>query len=168
MYIGISNYSKEQTEKMIRLFKERHTPFVIHQVSYNMLNREAEKGLLDVLQENKLGAIAYGPLAEGLLTDRSSQEIPADFPAHRTNSNLLTPENIASTQQKLRSLKKIADARNQTLSQVALAWLLKDPTVASVIIGSTNIDHVHDNLAALEHLKFSQSELNEIKTILHN
>ncbi|WP_379947372.1 aldo/keto reductase [Enterococcus devriesei] len=168
LYIGISNYSKEQTEKMIRLFKERHTPFVIHQVSYNMLNREAEEGLLDVLQENKLGAIAYGPLAEGLLTDRSSQKIPADFPAHRTNSSLLAPEKIASTQQKLRSLKKIADAREQTLSQLALAWLLKDPTVASVVIGSTNIDHVHDNLAALQHLEFSQSELNEIKTILHS
>lgn len=167
LYIGISNYSKEQTEEMIRLFKERKTPFVVHQVSYNMLNRSAEDGLLDVLKENHAGAIAYGPLAEGLLTDRSAQAIPDNFAAHRTNSTLLSPENVAETQERLRALQAIAQNRNQTLSQMALAWLLKDPTVASVVIGSTKIEHLHDNLAALKQLSFTADELNAINKILN-
>ncbi|WP_071131547.1 aldo/keto reductase [Enterococcus timonensis] len=167
LYIGISNYSVAETKKMIDLFQKKGTPFVIHQVSYNMLNREPEDGLLELLAENNLGTIAYGPLAEGLLTDASSKKIPDSFQAHRTNASLLTPAEKPHTQEKLQSLQKIAAERGQSLSQMALAWLLRNEVVTSVVVGALQVKHLEDNIQALDNLAFSKEELQSINQILN-
>lgn len=168
LYIGISNYFTEDTKKMIALFEEKGTPFVIHQMSYNMLNREVEEdGLFDLLEEHQLGAIAYGPLAEGLLSDKFSQKIPDDFPIHRTNAYILQGDSQAKTQKRLHDLYDLAQQRGQTLSQMALAWLLRKETMTSVVVGTTTIPHFDDNLAALKNTTFSDEELTQIEKILH-
>lgn len=166
LYVGISNYETPQAKKAIQLFKQLGTPFVLDQMSYNILNRHVEtSGLIDTLGAEGAGLIAYGPLSEGLLSDRYLTGIPDDFPIHRTNSALLengTDQVVAQ----LNALNEIAQKRHQTLSQFALAWLLKDPVVASVIIGTTSVEHLDENLKALEHLDFTKDELTEIENIL--
>lgn len=166
LYVGISNYTQAQTAEMVGYFNDMHTPFTVNQVSYNMLNRQAEDtGLLDYLGQNNAGLIAYGPLAEGLLTQRYLDGIPADFPIHRTNKYLLDKGADAVVKQ-LNALNKIAIERGQTLAQMALAWLLRSETVTSVIIGTTSVAHLHANLAATEQLTFSDDEVQQIKQIL--
>lgn len=166
-YIGISNYNTAETKEMIRLFKERRTPFIIHQMSYNMLNREArDTGLLSLLDESGVGGIAYGPLAEGLLTDKFSCHIPDDFPIHRTNKQLLAGAARVETQNRLEQLRQVAEQRGQTLSQLALAWLLAQKAITSVVVGATQLHHFEDNLKALDNLMFSEEEMTGIETIL--
>lgn len=166
-YIGISNYNTAETKEMIRLFKERRTPFIIHQMSYNMLNREArDTGLLSLLDESGVGGIAYGPLAEGLLTDKFSRHIPGDFPIHRTNKQLLAGSAREETQKRLEQLHQVAEQRGQTLSQLALAWLLAQKAITSVVVGATQLHHFEDNLKALDNLMFSEEEMTGIETIL--
>lgn len=166
LYIGVSNYNAEQTAAIAKLFDELGTPFIGNQVSYNMLNQTAgDDGLLDVLDENHAGLIAYGPLAEGLLTDRYLNDIPEDYPIHRTNA-FLFEEGKDALIAKLNSLNDIAQARGQKLSQMALAWLLKDRRVASVVIGASNIDHLIDNLSFSDNMTFSDDEVTQIETIL--
>lgn len=166
LYVGVSNYETPEMEKAISMFQQLGTPFVLDQMSMNLLNNHTEKsGLLDVLKKNGVGAIAYGPLSEGLLSDRYLNGIPDDFPIHHTNSGLLK-NGKASLVKKLNDLNNIAQSRHQTLSQMSLAWLLRDPVVASVIIGTTNIDHLDDNLKALDNLNFSQSEIDQINTLI--
>lgn len=139
LYVGISNYTKAQTAEMIGYFKDMQTPFTVNQVSYNMLNRQAEStGLLDYLGQNNAGLVAYGPLAEGLLTQRYLDGIPADFPIHRTNKYLLAA-GADTVVKRLNALNAIASQRGQTLAQLALAWLLRSKTVTSVIIGTTSV-----------------------------
>ncbi|MHC5248759.1 aldo/keto reductase [Enterococcus sp. LJL90] len=167
LYVGISNYSAEETKEMARLLKGKGTPFVIHQMSYNLMNRELEAdGLFDVLEEEKIGGIAYGPLAEGLLTDKFSEAIPDDFPIHRTNSQLLEKGNREKTQKQLQQLRQIANERNQTLSQLALAWLLNQKAITSVVIGTTKVKNFDDNISALDNLEFSRKELEAIDNVL--
>lgn len=166
LYIGVSNYNAEQTAAITKLFDELGTPFIGNQVSYNMLNQTAgDDGLLDVLDESHAGLIAYGPLAEGLLTDRYLNDIPEDYPIHRTNA-FLFEEGKDALIAKLNSLNDIAQARGQKLSQMALAWLLKDRRVASVVIGASNIDHLIDNLSFSDNMTFSDDEVTQIETIL--
>ncbi|MGY3742427.1 aldo/keto reductase [Leuconostoc inhae] len=166
LYIGVSNYTAEQTKAIAKIFNQLGTPFIGNQVSYNMLNRTAEKdGLLEVLDKNHAGLIAYGPLAEGLLTDRYLDEIPDDYPIHRTNEFLFESGKTALIT-KLNALNNIALARGQKLSQMALAWLLKDERVPSVVIGASNIDHLLDNLSFSDNMVFSDDELERIKSIL--
>jgi len=166
LYVGISNYTQAQTAEMVGYFNDMHTPFTVNQVSYNMLNRQAETtGLLDYLGQNNAGLVAYGPLAEGLLTQRYLDGIPADFPIHRTNKYLLDKGPDAVVKQ-LNALNKIAIERGQTLAQMALAWLLRSETVTSVIIGTTSVAHLHANLAATQQLTFSDDEVQQIKQIL--
>ncbi|MFC6201081.1 aldo/keto reductase [Lactiplantibacillus nangangensis] len=166
LYVGISNYTQAQTAEMVGYFNDMHTPFTVNQVSYNMLNRQAETtGLLDYLGQNNAGLVAYGPLAEGLLTQRYLDGIPADFPIHRTNKYLLAKGADVVVEQ-LNALNKIAIERGQTLAQMALAWLLRSETVTSVIIGTTSVDHLHANLAATQQLTFSDDEVKQIKQIL--
>ncbi|MBL1226025.1 aldo/keto reductase [Enterococcus sp. BWR-S5] len=168
-YIGISNYNTAETMEMIRLFKERRTPFVIHQMSYNMLNREPrDSGLLELLDESGIGGIAYGPLAEGLLTDKFSQHIPEDFPIHRTNKQLLAGSAREVTQRRLEQLRKVAEQRRQSLSQMALAWLLAQKEITSVVVGATQLHHFEDNLEALDNLHFSEEEVLAIDSILND
>lgn len=166
MYVGISNYDRDQTAEMIGYFKDMHTPFTVNQFSYNMLHETAQTtGLIDLLAQNGAGLVAYGPLAEGLLTQRYLDGIPADFPIHRTNKYLLTNGTDAVVKQ-LNDLNAVAQHRGQTLAQMALAWLLRSEAVTSVIIGTTSIDHLHANLDAAKQLTFSDEEVAAIKQIL--
>ncbi|MFT8500264.1 MAG: aldo/keto reductase, partial [Liquorilactobacillus satsumensis] len=130
LYIGISNFDSAQTKRAVEIFKDLGTPFTVNQVSYNMLNQSVEKdGLLATLKEAKKGLVAYGPLAEGLLSARYLKGIPEDFKIHRT-SQAVFDNGTAAVEQKLHALNKIASARGQNLSQLALAWLLRNEVVA--------------------------------------
>ncbi len=166
LYIGISNFDNEQTQAAVKLFHELGTPLVLSQMSYNMFNRSVETtGLLDTLRQNGVGMVAYGPLSEGLLSDRYLDGIPEDFPIHPTNRGTFKNGRDAVVT-KLQQLNAIAHDRNQTLSQMALAWLLRDKVVSSVIIGTTSVAHLDDNLKASENLNFTDAELQAIATIL--
>lgn len=166
LYIGISNYNGEQTARMIELFKEMHTPFVVNQSSYNMLNREPQNdGTLKTLAENDDGFIAYGPLAEGLLTSKYLNGIPSDIHLHWTN-NFILENGEEKAIAKLNKLNDLAKNRNQTLAQMSLAWLLHDPTVVSVVTGASKVAHLDDNLKALDNLEFTPDELEEIDKIV--
>lgn len=166
LYVGISNYETAQAKEAIQLFKELGTPFVLDQMSMNLLNSHVDdSGLTDLLQANGAALIAYGPLAEGLLSDRYLKGLSDDLRIHRTNRDLLVDGEDALVA-KLNALNEIAQARNQSLSQLSLAWLLRNPVVASVIIGTTSIEHLDDNLKALDHLEFSQAEINQITELL--
>ena len=166
LYVGISNYDRDQTAPMIKYFNEMHTPFTVNQYSYNMLNQQAQTaGLIDYLGQHNAGLVAYGPLAEGLLTQRYLQGIPADFPIHRTNKYLFD-QGTAAVVNQLNALNRIAEQRGQTLAQMALAWLLRSQVVTSVIIGTTNVDHLHANLEATHNLTFSDDEVKAITAIL--
>lgn len=166
LYIGISNFDVQQTEAITKLFKKMGTPFTVNQVSYNILNREAEdSGLLDAMEHEGKSVVAYGPLAEGLLSTRYLEGIPDSYKIHHTSQSVFD-EGKDKVIQRLRGLNEIAQEREQTLSQLALAWLLRNETVASVIIGTTNLKHLNDNLAAIQHLDFSEDELKRINSIL--
>ncbi len=166
LYIGISNYNTAQMKEMAGLLKERHVPYVLNQFSYNMLNQEAaDTGLLTAAKELGGGVIAYGPVAEGLLSDRYLTGIPADFPIHRTNKYLFD-EGTDKVAAKLNQLNELAQGRQQTLAQMSLAWLLKDQVVTSVILGTSKIEHLVDNIKAAEHLDFTQDELDQIQKII--
>lgn len=166
LYVGVSNFEKSQLEEAIRLFKQLGTPFVLDQMSMNILNNHVENsGIIDVLKNNGAGAIAYGPLSEGLLSDRYLNGIPDSFKIHHTNQQLFDNGKDVLVK-KLNDLNDIAKNRDQTLSQMSLAWLLRDPVVASVIIGTTNVEHLDDNLKTLDNLDFSQDEIDAIDKLI--
>lgn len=166
LYVGVSNYTAAQTAAIAKIFDDLGTPFIGNQVSYNMLNRSVESdGLLEVLDNHHAGLIAYGPLAEGLLTDRYLDNIPDDYPVHRTNE-FLFQDGKEALLSKLNSLNQIANERGQKLSQMALAWLLRDKRVASVVIGASKIDHLIDNLSFADQMIFTETELARIDDIL--
>jgi len=166
LYIGISNYDAEQTDTMIAMLKDYHVPFVVNQASYNMLRPAVyEDGLMDTLKQHNRSLVAYGPLSEGLLTDRYLGGIPADFPIHWSNTDIFKNGKDAVVQ-KLTQLNTIAQERNQTLAQMALAWLLRDQSVASVIIGTTSERNLLSNIEAGQNLAFSSDEERKIKHIL--
>lgn len=166
LYVGVSNFEVPQMKEAVKLFKELGTPFVLDQMSMNLLNNHVEKsGLDDVLRDGGVGAIAYGPLCEGLLSDRYLNGITDSFKIHPTNKQLLAngPDALVK---KLNDLNAIAKNRHQTLSQMALVWLLRDPVVASVIIGTTNVDHLDQNLQALSNQTFSDDEVSAIEKLI--
>ena len=161
LYVGISSYSARRTREAAAILRRLGTPLLIHQPSYSMLNRWIEAELLDVLAEERIGAIAFSPLAQGLLTDRYLDGVPSDSRAARPGSfsqSLLTPANLANA----RALREIARGRGQTLAQMALAWTLRDPRVASALVGASSVAQLDDNLAAIAHLDFTPEELAEI------
>ncbi len=166
LYIGISNYSREQTEAALKVFRELKTPYILNQSCYNLLDRHVEEdGLLACAKENGFGLIVYSPLAQGLLTDRYRYGIPADSRIKKSFSlkeERLTPE----LQQQLDGLRRIAEARGETLPELALSWVLKDETVASVIIGASSSAQILDNLKI--NPAFTQEELDEIERVLHS
>ncbi|WP_174919236.1 aldo/keto reductase [Acetilactobacillus jinshanensis] len=166
LYIGISNYNGKQTAQIIKYFKEFHTPFVVNQASYNMLNRAPEEdGTLKTLAKNKDGLVAYGPLAEGLLTGKYLHGMPDDVHVHWSN-NFVFKNGKDKVVKKLNQLNDMAKHRGQTLAQMGLAWLLHNPTVTSVVTGASKVKHLEDNLGALNNLKFTQDELDEIDKIV--
>jgi L-glyceraldehyde 3-phosphate reductase len=161
LYVGISSYSAQRTSEAAAMLRRLGTPLLIHQPSYSMINRWIEAELLDVLAEERIGAIAFSPLAQGLLTDRYLDGVPLDSRAAREGSfsrKLLTESNLANA----RALREIARGRGQTLPQMALAWTLRDPRVASALVGASSVAQLDDNLTALEKLAFAPDELAEI------
>ena len=163
-YAGISSYSPERTREAAALLREMGVPLLIHQPSYSMLNRWVEEGdpsLLDVLGEEGVGCIAFSPLAQGMLTDRYLDGIPEGSRAAQGKSldpSLLTDEALAH----IRRLNEIAQARGQSLAQLALAWVLRDERVTSVLIGASSVKQLDDNLAVLDNLEITQEELDAI------
>ncbi len=161
LYVGISSYSPEQTREAAAILRRLGTPCLIHQPSYSMLNRWIETELLDVVEEEGIGVIAFSPLAQGMLTDRYLNGIPEDSRAAEDGSlqqSFLTESNL----EKIRQLNRIAQRRGQTLAQMALAWCLRDPRVTSVLFGASSLKQLEDNVAALDNLDFSEEELKEI------
>jgi len=161
LYAGISSYSAERTTRAAAVLRSMGVPLLIHQPSYSMLNRWVEAGLLDVLEDEGVGLIAFSPLAQGMLTSRYLDGVPADSRATQGKSldpGMLTDANLA----KVRALAAIAERRGQTLSQLAIAWLLKDERVTSVLIGASSVAQLEENLRALDRLDFSAAELTEI------
>lgn len=166
LYVGVSNYTTEQFNAIAEIFAELKTPFIGNQVSYNMLNREAETtGLVQAVGEYKAGLVAYGPLSEGLLTDRYLDGIPSDLPLHWSNKVMLENGNDVVIA-KLNKLNDLAKQRGQKLSQMALAWLLRDSRVASVVIGASRTEHLLDNLKFSDNMELSVEELKIIDDIL--
>jgi L-glyceraldehyde 3-phosphate reductase len=160
-YAGISSYGPERTEQAAKLLRELGTPLLIHQPSYSMLNRWIERGLLDVLEREGVGAIVFSPLAQGLLTDKYLHGVQDDSRVRRGNyfgEELLSEENL----QRARALDAIAKRREQTLAQLAISWALRDGRVTSALLGASSVAQLEQNVAALERLEFDADELAEI------
>jgi L-glyceraldehyde 3-phosphate reductase len=161
LYAGISSYSAERTAEAAAIMKRLGTPLLIHQPSYSMLNRWIEGGLLDVLENEGIGCIAFSPLAQGLLTGKYLGGIPEGSRASRNGS--LSSEQISEeTLAHVRALGQIARRRGQTLAQMAIAWALRDPRVTSALIGASSVEQLEENLAAADNTEFSPEELAEI------
>ena len=166
LYAGLSNYSAEQTRQAVKILKQLGTPCLIHQPRYNMFDRWVEDGLLDALAEEGIGCIAFSPLAQGLLTDRYLQGIPEGSRASRPQP-FLRPENITEEKLgKVRRLNEIAKRRGQSMAQLALAWVLRQPAMTSVLKGASKVSQVEDGVGTIKNLKFSPQELQEIEAIL--
>ena len=166
LYVGISNYSADQTKKAVDILKSMGTPCLIHQPRYNLLDCWVEDGLLDVLEKNGVGSVLFSSLFQGLLTDKYLNEIPegsrASKPHGFLNTSDITPEKI----DKVKRLNEIAKSRGQKMSQLALAWVLRDKRVTSVIIGASKDSHIEDAVAIQSNLDFKQEELTAIENIL--
>jgi L-glyceraldehyde 3-phosphate reductase len=162
LYAGISSYSAQHTREAAAILRSLGTPLLIHQPSYSMLNRWIEPELVNVLKEEGIGCIVFSPLAQGLLTDRYLKGVPEGSRASHAGSmrpEMLTEENLA----KIRALNEIAKRRGQTLAQMAVAWVLRDPVVTSALVGASSVAQLEQNVAALEKkLEFSKAELDEI------
>ncbi|MGH2869957.1 MAG: L-glyceraldehyde 3-phosphate reductase [Solirubrobacteraceae bacterium] len=161
-YAGISSYSAPRTEEAIQILRRLGTPLLIHQPSYSMLNRWVEPELLNVLGREGVGAIAFSPLAQGLLTGKYLNGIPEDSRVRRgqaLSEDLITEENVA----RARALAEIADGRGQTLAQLAIAWVLRDERVTSALIGASSVAQLEQNVAALERLELDAAELEAIE-----
>jgi len=161
LYAGISSYSPQRTAEAAKILRELGTPLFIHQPSYSLLNRWIEGGLLDAVAEAGAGVIAFSPLAQGMLTDKYLDGVPADSRMAENSSlpaELLSEENL----QRIRALNEIASRRGQSLAQLAIAWAARDERVSSVLVGASSVRQLEQNLAALEHRSFSSDELDEI------
>ena len=166
LYVGISNYPAELTRQACQLLRDLGTPCLIHQPRYSMFDRWVEGGLLDALAEEGVGCIPFSPLAQGLLTDRYLAGVPQDSRMAKPHGFLTADQLDEPTLKKIRSLHDIAQDRNQTLAQMALAWVLKDPRITTVLIGASSISQLEQNLGCLENKSFSEADLASIEAIL--
>ncbi|MDV3429111.1 MAG: aldo/keto reductase [Bacillota bacterium] len=165
LYIGISNYKKDEAEKAIKILKDLGTPCLIHQFRYSMLDRWSEGGLQDLLKDEEVGSIAFSPLAKGILTDRYLNGIPKDSRA-ASSSIFLKPEDITEEiMGKVSKLNKLAESRGQTLAQMSLAWILRNG-ITSVLIGASKVSQIEDSVEAIKNTDFSDEELTLINNIL--
>ena len=165
LYAGISNYPSDLAQKAFDVLRELGTPCIIHQPKYSMFERTPEAGLLDTLEKNNIGCIAFSPLAQGLLSDKYLKGIPDQSRAARNPSlspDQITPEMVL----KITKLNDFAAKRGQKLAEMAISWLLKDTRVTSVLIGASKVDHIHDAYRAHQRSDFSQTELAEIEAVL--
>ncbi len=166
LYAGISNYSAEETAKAAKILKELGTPCLINQVKYSMFERWVEDGLLATAEEWGIGVIAFSPLAQGLLTDRYLQGIPEGSRASKS-WGFLQPHQVEPALDKVRQLNEVAISRGQSLAQMALAWLLKDKRVTSVLVGASSVAQLANNLGALDNAGFTNDEIERIIAILN-
>lgn len=166
LYAGISNYKAPEAKQAIEILKQLGTPCLIHQPKYSMFERWVEDGLLDVLEEYGVGCIPFSPLAQGLLTDKYLKGIPEGSRASKAHGFLkekdITPEKL----QQVKDLNEIAKKRNQSLAQMALAWLLKDKRITTVLIGASSVQQLDNNIDCLNNVELSKSELQQIEKIL--
>jgi L-glyceraldehyde 3-phosphate reductase len=166
LYAGISSYSPEQSRQAAQILRRLGTPCLIHQPSYNMFNRWVENGLLAALEDEGVGCIVFSPLAQGLLTDRYLREIPADSRAAKPHGFLKPGQITDDKLDKVRRLNDLAQARGQTLAQMAVAWVLRHPTVTSALIGASRVAQIEDAVGALANLQLADDELQQIEAIL--
>jgi L-glyceraldehyde 3-phosphate reductase len=167
LYVGISSYDADQTERAVEILRDLGTPCLIHQPSYSMFNRWVEEALLDTLEDEGMGCICFSPLAQGLLTNKYlGGDIPEGSRAAKEHGFLrpshITEEKLA----KVRKLNEIAQARGQTMAQLALVWILRHKVVTSALVGASRISQIEDNVAALENASLSDEELDAIEEIL--
>ena len=165
LYAGISSYDAKQTAEAVKILRDLGTPCLIHQPRYSMFDRTPEGGLLDVLGSEGIGAIAFTPLAQGLLTDRYLQGVPAGSRASKAVF-LKTSDITEGRLKQIRALNKLAAGRGQSLAQTALAWVLRDGRMTSALIGASRVEQIEQNVAALANLAFSADELARIDAIL--
>ena len=166
LYAGISSYNAEQTAVAVKILRDLGTPCLIHQPKYSMFDRSIESGLLDVLGEEGVGAIAFCPLAQGLLTDRYLKGIPGDSRASKPHGFLKSKDIDEHRLGQVKALHQVAAQRGQSLAQMALAWVLRDGRMTSALIGASRVEQVEQNVAALANLQFSGEELAQIDAIL--
>jgi L-glyceraldehyde 3-phosphate reductase len=169
LYVGISSYKPEETTRAIKLLKELGTPCFIHQPRYSMLDRWVEDGLLDVLGKEKVGCITFSSLAQGMLTSKYLKGIPKDSRAgrHLENGAITESQVTDAVIEKAKKLNAIAAQRNQSLAQMAIAWILKDERITSVILGASKPKQVTDAIGAIKNYNFSKEELEKIDNILN-
>jgi len=167
LYVGISNYKADQAEKAISILKQLGTPCLILQPRYSMFDRWVEDGLMDVLGKNGVGSIAFSPLAQGLLTNKYLTGIPEGSRASKAHG-FLKPAHVTEEKiKKVNLLNEVAKMRGQTLAQLALAWVLRDKRVTSVLIGTSKVEQIDDCVATIKNLNFSNEELQKIENILN-
>ena len=166
LYAGISNYSHEETKKAAGILRKLGTPCLIHQPCYNMFNRWIEDGLLDVLAQEKIGCIAFSPLAQGLLTDRYLSGIPEGSRASKPHSFLKPAQITDAKLDRVKRLNEIARGRGQKLAQMSLAWVLRNPVVTSALIGASKTSQIEDAVGSLNNLSFTVEEIKNIDVIL--
>ena len=167
LYVGISTYSPEQTRQAAAILRELGTPCLIHQPRYNMFDRWIEDGLLDVLEEEGVGCIGFSPLCQGILTDKYLQDIPDDSRSSKWEGKLHWGDQVSEERiQKVVTLNQLAQKRGQTMAQMAIAWVLRHPTMTSALIGASKVSQIEDAVAALNNLDFSGKELEEIERLL--
>lgn len=166
LYVGISNYKKEEVEKAVKMLKEMKVPCLINQIRYNMFERWCEEGLLDVLDREGTGCICYSPLAQGALSNKYLKEIPKDSRAMREGTTIADRYLSERQIEIVRELNKMAEERGQSLAQMALAWILRRKEITSVLIGASKAEQIVDNVNALKKLDFTQDELERIEKIL--
>ena len=166
LYVGISNYKKEEAEKAVKMLKEMKVPCLINQIRYNMFERWCEEGLLDVLDREGTGCICYSPLAQGALSNKYLKEIPKNSRAMREGTTIADRYLSEKQIEIVRELNKMAEERGQSLAQMALAWILRRKEITSVLIGASKVEQIIDNVNALKKLDFTQDELERIEKIL--
>jgi L-glyceraldehyde 3-phosphate reductase len=166
LYVGISSYGPEQTRHAAQILRQLGTPCVLHQPSYHMFNRSIEDGLIPVLREEGIGCIVFSPLAQGLLTDKYLTGIPPNSRAANPQGALQREQITDAKVQKVRQLHALAQGREQTLAQLALAWVLRHEEITSALIGASRPEQIEDAVHALEHVAFTADELHAIDQIL--
>lgn len=166
LYVGISQYNAQDTTRAAEILRQQGTPFLIHQPRYNMMDRWVEDGLLDTLETEGIGSIAFSPLNQGILTSKYLKGIPEDSRVARDGRYLQESQITPEVLEKVSKLNELAESRGQSLAQMAVAWLLKDHRITSVLVGVSKTSQLHDNIKALQKLHFSKDELEKIEEIL--
>ena len=166
LYVGISSYTAEQTSQAAAILRDLGTPCLIHQPRYNMLDRWIEDGLLDVLNTEGIGCIVYSPLAQGILTNKYLEGVPADSRAGKAQGRFGWDDRLKANIDKVHKLNQLAQSRGQTMAQLAIAWVLRHPNMTSALIGASRVAQIDDAVATLDNLAFSNEELASIDAIL--